>query len=47
MVGATTLTQKIYNESGGRESPFRTGVVAATERREFATPVFLFKYIRK
>jgi len=26
-------------------SPFRTGVVAATERREFATPVFLFGYI--
>jgi hypothetical protein len=27
-------------------SPFRTGVVTTTERREFATPVFLFEYIR-
>jgi len=26
-------------------SPFRTGVVTTTERREFATPVFLFEYI--
>jgi hypothetical protein len=27
------------------KSPFRTGVVTTTERREFATPVFLFEYI--
>jgi hypothetical protein len=25
-------------------SPFRTGVVTTTERREFATPVFLFGF---
>ena len=37
--------QKIYNASGGLMSPFRTGVVATTERREFATLVFLFEYI--
>jgi hypothetical protein len=37
--------KRIYRASGGRKSPFRTGVVTTTERREFATPVFLFEYI--
>jgi hypothetical protein len=40
-----TEKKRIYKTSGGRKSPFRTGVVATTERREFATPVFLFEYI--
>ena len=37
--------ERIYKESGGLMSPFRTGVVTTTERREFATLVFLFEYI--
>jgi hypothetical protein len=46
MVGGINREKKrIYKTSGGRKSPFRTGVVTTTERREFATPVFLFEYI--
>ena len=37
--------ERIYKLSGGLMSPFRTGVVTTTERREFATLVFLFEYI--
>jgi len=46
VAGGTTQKTKEYIEHPvDFMSPFRTGVVTTTERREFATPVFLFEYI--
>lgn len=46
MAGSITKKTKEYIEHPvDFMSPFRTGVVTTTERREFATPVFLFEYI--
>jgi hypothetical protein len=43
--GITKKTKEYIMHPVDFTSPFRTGVVTTTERREFATPVFLFEYI--
>jgi len=43
--GITKKTKEYIEHPVDFMSPFRTGVVTTTERREFATPVFLFEYI--